>query len=265
MTFMHLDLQADTAPDLVRQLAALDISVPYEMLKGESETGYREKYSMAHFLATLAQHGQCDFPVRTVHSKQSHNKKRPDFACTFSGRTIGIECTTATPHEWEEIKNHRDGLQRQLAKTAGVTEAEFSGDPIPMFPPMFKPGIKTLSKEEMTRVATGEAQGYPWVGTMHIRQWAEAVAHFIKKKTKLLRDGHYSEHKENWLLIQDEWPTPAWRLDERIEASRLCLKHIAPLLEPPSFSHIFIGDGSWLMRLFPGPVQSWAIPDLWKR
>ena len=262
MAFTHLDLHANTASELLRQLGALNISMPYEMPKGERETGYREKYSMAHFLAALAQHAQCEFPVQTVHNRHSH-KKQPDFLYTFAGKTVGIECTTATPHEWQEIKNHRNILQQQLAEAAEVTEEEFSGDPIVIFPPMFKAGAKTLSKEAMTRVATGEAQGSPWVGMMPRRQWAEAIAHFIEKKTILLRNGHYLEPMENWLLIQDEWPVPVYSLDERLEAAKLCLERIPTLLEPPAFSHIFICDSSWLIRLHPGPIQSWAIPNLW--
>jgi hypothetical protein len=129
--------------------------------------------------------------------------------------------------------------------------------------PMLKPGLPSLTLQERIQIAKGRKAGPPWVGNMAERQWAEALAYFIEKKTLKLRAGHYVDYPNNWLLIQDEWRVPVYREEERLEAARLCAARISHLLQPPAFSSIFVCSGRWLLRLAPGPVKISLIRDLW--
>lgn len=197
---------------------------------------------VARLLATLAETNQLSFPLQIEH------REKPDFALHLPDGSIGIECVEAVSEEWAQIR--------------AIRERDFPDAMI--FLPMLSPGQKKFSIKERVAIARGEMAGPPWVGNMAERQWAEAHVHFIAEKTAKLRRGNYSDFKRNWLLIQDEWAVPVYRLEERQEAAKLCAANIEHLLEPPSFSHIFVGNSSWLIRLAPGPVEVFAVRKLWK-
>ena len=238
---MHprLNLAARTPDELLTQLAAIDITVP---LRTEGRTtSHCERYLAARLLSTLAGTDEISFPLEIVH------QEKPDFALTFGGRTVGMECTEAVSNEWAQID--------------AIRERDFPESTIML--PMFKPGSKTFSIEARIAIAKGQKAGPPWVGKMAERQWAEAQAHFIGEKTTKLRAGNYSAFAEAWLVVQDEWRVPVYRLEDRREAAQMCAEMIQPLLTEPSFARIYISNCTWLVRLAPGPVELRAIRNLW--
>jgi hypothetical protein len=224
---------------LLLQLASIDISVP-DQTDGRT-TSHREQYMVARLLATLAETDQLSFPLQIDH------REKPDFALHLPHGTVGIECVEAVSEEWAQIR--------------AIRERDFPDAMI--FLPMLKAGEKKFSLQERIAIARGDKAGPPWVGGMAERQWAEAHAYFIADKTEKLRRGNYSDFTRHWLLIQDEWTVPMHRVHERHEAAELCATGIQPLLEPPSFSHIFISNSSWLIRLAPAPVHVYGVRDLW--
>lgn len=235
----RLNLNAETPAELLSKLGEVDISVPLRT-EGRSN-GHRERYMAARLLATLADSSHLVFPLTLEH------REKPDFSLSFPDCTIGIECVEAVPKEWAQIQ--------------AIRERDFPNTMIML--PMLKPGQATYTMTERLEIARGERDGPPWVGTMALRQWAEAQSHFIEQKTLKLRANGYSDYTDNWLLIQDEWPVPLFGEQERREASELCVEMIAPLLSLPAFSHIFVGSSSWLIRLAPSPVRLWSTRDLW--
>lgn len=236
----RLSFAVDTPASLLERLASVDISVP-PLTEGRT-TQHCEQYLMARVLATLAESPELQYPLDLLH------REKPDFSLSVGGRAIGIECVEAVPEEWNKI--------------AAIRDANFPDAPV--FLPMLKPGKRVFSIQERVAIARGEKAGPPWVGKMAERQWAEAIAFFISKKTRKLRARNYGEFDRHWLLMQDEWRVPLNREGEKQEAAELCLPMIDALLAPPSFERIYISSGEYLIRLAPGPVALQPIRDLWR-
>lgn len=240
MSSAHLHLHAQSAEDLLTQLAAIDISVP---LSDEGRTTpHRERYMVARLLSTLADSDFLQYPLRLEH------REKPDFGLFSAGSAVGIECVEATHEEWAQIQAVRD--------------RDFPEELV--FLPMLRPGQTTFTMEERVEIASGVGAGPPWVGKMAENQWADAMVHFIAKKTEKLRKGNYSEFATNWLVIQDEWPVPLYYPEKRVAAAGLCIEAARPFLEHHCFSHIFIGDSSGLIHLTPQGASMLDVRDLWR-
>jgi hypothetical protein len=217
----------------------VDITVP---LQGEGRTTQHvEQYVVARLLATLAETETLKFPLALRHREQ------PDFALTLAERTVGVECVLATHQEWAHV----------IAKR----EIDYPEALIAM--PWFQPGRPTFTPDEREQIARGEGKGSVWVGSMAKRHWAEGQYYTVAEKTAKLRSGNYGAFAENWLAVQDEWPAPLYRPDEIAAAAELCAELIKSLLEPPAFSHIFVGRNEWQLRLHPLPIQVLHVPPLW--
>lgn len=243
-----LNLQASTPQTLVHQLSMIDIAVPQR--REGREAKYRERYMAARFLATLAANNELSFPMKIEH------RDSPDFALQLPEKLVGIECVEAISQEWSQILAIRD--------------RDFPEAIIDVIKTPLKPDHLDDKKARQARIrdradaAKGETPGTAWVGSMPMQYWVDLHTHFISEKIALLRNGNYSDFEENWLLIEDGCQAPVWGVAEKLKAAELCLHRITPLLQPPSFSHIFIGDSLGLIRVHPAPIQHWAIHDLWK-
>jgi hypothetical protein len=236
----RLDLDVVSPEELLQTLSAIDITVP---LRTEGRTSrHCERYTMARLLATLAETPELAFPLRLEHRDQ------PDFALSMPSGAIGVECTEAVSDEWAHID--------------AIRERDFPNRMIMV--PMLRPGQHSFTGDERTSIAMGDRFGRPWVGKMAETQWAEAIAHFVGRKTRKLREGAYGALPECWLLIQDEWRVPLYRLKERIDAAELCVKRIHELLMKPAFTRIYVSNCQWLVRLAPGPVEAREVNNLWR-
>lgn len=237
----RLNLAASSRVELQSKLSSTDITVPF---RTEGRTSQHcERYMAARLLSTLADTDELTFPLEIAHTD------RPDFTLTMAGTKVGLECTEAVSEEWAQIDAFR--------------ERDFPEAMVML--PMLRPGKASFSLEERLAIAKGEKAGSPWVGKMAERQWAQAQAHFIEAKTKKLRAGNYSAFgSENvWLLIQDEWRVPVYGREQVLDAARRCMELIQPLLAPPAFGRIYIGNSKWLVRLVPGPLEIRAMRNLW--
>jgi len=240
MDKVRLDLKAETPQDLLRQLCAIDISVP---LQDEGRTSaHRERYMVARLMSTLAEADLLSYPLRIRH------REKPDFGLYMPGTAVGIECVEAIHEEWAQIQ--------------AIRERDFPEALI--FLPMLRAGETKLTIEQRLEVARGERAGPPWVGNMAERQWAEAMTHFIGRKTEKLRKGDYSDFESTWLLIQDEWPVPLHYEEERMEAASLCTELARPYFEGHCFTHIFVGSSRSLIQLAPGAPRLYEMRDLWR-
>ncbi len=239
MTELRLNLIAGTSQDLLSQLGSTDIRVP---LRTEGrKTEHCERYMAARLLSTLADTPLIEYPLRVEH------RDKPDFTLNFPTKQVGIECTEAVSDEWAHID--------------AIRERQFPDSMIML--PMLRPGKRTLTDAQRADVASGRRSGPPWVGNMAERQWADAISHFVDRKTAMLRDGIYGMDRETWLLIQDEWRVPVYRPEERMEAAQLCIAQLGDLLIAPAFSRIYVANSKWLLRLAPGPIEMLPIRNVW--
>lgn len=234
----HLNLSANSALELIELLAKTDITVP-PVTKGRKEV-HRERYVMAHLLATKAE-DLFSYPISVVH------REKPDFVINQGEVFIGVECVEAVPEEWYEIQALRERKNPNAV----------------IFANHYTPGLKSLSKIEKEECAAGRGSSYPWMGDAPEREWADAMAYFINEKTKKLRAGNYSEFQENWLLIQDEWRVPIHSAADLLKALNSCLPLIKENWIRPCFNKIFIHARKFLVTLTSEGYTIKATPDLW--
>lgn len=235
----HLNLTADSAAELIKLLGGGDIKVP--AVTGGRKVVHRERYVMAHLLATKAE-DLFSYPISVVH------REKPDFAINQGGVSIGVECVEAVPEEWYEIQAIKE---RKFPNSRGSFNK-------------YTPGQRSLTKAEKEESAAGRGASYPWMGDAPEKEWAAAMAYFINAKTKKLRVGNYSDFQENWLLIQDEWRVPVYDADDLSRA----VEFLLPLMEGawvlPCFDRIFVKANRWMLSFTPGGYKMEATRNLWK-
>lgn len=221
----ELSLVAQSPDDLLRQLKSIDIKAP-KITQGRTHL-HREKFVMAHFLATIAKSRLLHYPLTVEHSD------KPDFILHFNSEAIGVECVEAVPEEWYEIEATRE---RKYSKS--ITFGQY-----------YDPHKKLYTAQEKDYIASGACAATPWMGHSAEIEWADAIAHFIHQKTKKLRAGNYSEMSKVWLLIQDEWRVPVHGKDDLESAIEFCLPLIPECLIEPCFNKIFICSCNHLVSI----------------
>jgi len=236
----YLNLSAHSSKQLIEFLGITDIKVP-AITEGRS-TVHRERYVMAHLLATKAE-SLFSYPISVIH------REKPDFAIQQGDIYIGIECVEAVPEEWYEIQAIRE---RKHPSSINYLNH-------------YKPGVKLLTKKEKKEFAAGRETSYPWMGDSAEREWAAAMAHFIDLKTQKLRTGNYNDFQEVWLLVQDEWRVPVYDEDELRQAIELCLPLLKSSWTQPCFNKVFINSRKWLLTLSPDGYSIESSRDLWRR
>lgn len=105
--------------------------------------------------------------------------------------------------------------------------------------------------EELRREIEADEPGPDWCGDSAEREWAAAMAHYVRKKIpKATADG-FARYPANWLVVYDNWPLPSI---EHFKAS----SYLAPLLvEMGAFSvfdSIFVHDDSHMCEFREAPV-----------
>lgn len=241
MSLSELSLSADTPTDLLSQLRNIDITVP--SITKDRPNRARERYTMARFLATIAESKLVCYPLTIEH------RDKPDFALRHQNGEIGVECVEAVPDEWYRIQEIRD---RDFPDALN-------------FGQHFQPGKRVFTDEERIEIANGSRASYPWVGNMAEEEWAKAMEHFIGSKTNKLRSGNYSEFQNMWLLIQDECRVPIHSEEDVREAAKMCLTRISEFLVSPCFSTIYICCMGWLLSFENGRFTMKPILDLWRK
>ena len=171
---------------------------------------HAERYCIAHLLATLPVE-QLSFPLTLTHSD------KPDFLLAMFRADVGIEHTEAVPEN---------------------------------FTPHVLPGEPRKTAGELRREIEADESGPGWCGDSPEREWAAAMAHYVKEKMpKATADG-FVRYPANWLIVYDNWPLPA------INCSKAA-SYLAPLLAEMGafsvFDTIFIHDDShmWEFRETP--------------
>ena len=205
----------------------MDIDVP---LRSEGRRKHHaERYCIVHLLATLPV-DSFSFPLTLSHSD------KPDFLLAMQGAEVGIEHTEAVP---ENIA-HADFLR----------EKEELG-PDAYFTPHVMPGEPRKTAEELRREIEADEMGSGWCGDSPEREWAAAMAYYIKEKMpKAMADG-FTRYPANWLIVYDNWPLPA------IDYAKAST-YLAPLLEDMGafsmFDAVFVHDDSHMCEFRGNPA-----------
>lgn len=208
-----VDLSATSAAELLQQLRALDIAVP--MRSEGRKTLHCERWSICRFLATYAETGLLQYPLRL------EKRERPDFLLQLPRANIGIEVTEAVPPDWA-----RAGARREKLDCENF-----------VFLQRFRPGEPRRSKDEIHSIARGAGAGDGWAGDAPEREWAEAMAYFASRKAEKLQSPGYKRFSVDWLLIYDNWPLPA--VDYQKAAAHF-VQRLHALEQPLPFERLFI-------------------------
>ena len=232
-----LDLSAQSSINLLRQLAAIDISVP---LRTEGRTTeHCERWSICRFLAAYAATDLLGYPLRIG------KRERPDFLLTLPAGEFGIEVTEAVPSDWAWADARHERLDYDNM----------------VFLHRFRPGEPKRPKDEIDAIARGDTWGAGWVGDAPEREWAEVMLHFSLQKSKVLAKPGYDRFSGDWLLIYDNWPLPA--VNARHAAAYFC-DRLRALDAPPPFARIFVECGSAIWQFGPGEPAIQPIVDMWR-
>lgn len=174
-------LSAIDSSDLIKQLSAIDISVP---LRSEGRTKeHCENWSICHWLVTYP---ELNFPLTLVH------RDKPDFHLKSGKREIGIEHTEAIPEDY--------------AHATAISERKNDNSVVDMS--LFKWGEKKEAKEIYEIASRTELTGPGWDGDTPEYEWAWAISEIVKHKSILLRKDEFLKYPTNYLLIYDNLPLP---------------------------------------------------------
>lgn len=175
-------LNAQSPPDLLRQLSAIDISVP---ARTEGRTkDHVERWSICRFLGSYASTPLLEFPLRLL------KRERPDFELQMRDQSVGIEITSALPEEWAKIQ----------AKSETVNEEGI------VFPPRIRPGDSRLGKQKIEAIARGEETGSGWFGDEPEQDWCDHIIDAFQKKKISLNKKAYQKYSRNFLVIYVNLP-----------------------------------------------------------
>lgn len=205
-------LQVNTPAELETRLKALNIRVP---ARGDGRKSHHvERYCVAHLLATLPII-RFSFPLTLIHSD------KPDFVLAMSQGDVGIEHTEAV-HENDAradvMRGNSSGKKVYYIRRATLGEPR-------------------KTDTELMREIKADASGDGWFGKSAEREWADAMAFYIKKKLpKAMADG-FVRYPENWLIVYNNWRLPS--IDSELAASYL-VPHLADMEAFSVFNTIFV-------------------------
>lgn len=212
----ELILQASTPEELRASLAGLDIDVP---ARSQGRKPYHaERYSIARLLGALPVQ-RLSFPLTCTH------RDKPDFLLAMADSALGIEHTEAVPEN--------------VANAQAMRERGFGPDVY--FIPHALPGEPKRTAEELRCEIDADEPDAGWHGDSAEREWAAAMAYYVKAKLPKVMANDFIRYATNWLIVYDNWPLPFINYSN-------AFSYLAPTLaEMDAFSifdAIFIHDDS---------------------
>lgn len=219
-------LHANTLAELRGKLAKLNIMVPSRSEGDRKEQV--ERYCVAHLLATLSV-ARLAFPLTLTH------RDRPDFFLEMSGLEVGIEHTEAVP---------RNAAAAQAMRERGV-------GPRVYFPARATPGEPKKASAEIRREIEADVYGNGWEGDAPEREWAKAIAYYVKEKLPKAQAEGFTRDATNWLIVYDNWPVPAADYEK---ASSYLIPLLADMEAFTVFDAIFVHDTTKMCEFRGAPI-----------
>lgn len=240
-------LAASNADDLLKALATMDISVP-RRTKGR-KTEHTERYSICHLLSTLAKTDYLSYPLCLK------KRERPDFLLNCNEKTIGIEVTEATSHDYSSYQ--------------ALVEYKNPGHFIE--PALFRHGEQLSNDRKKELLNAEKLISCGWAGDGAEREWSLFIKDAIEKKKAKLQENSFSKFNQNWLLIYDNSPTSFLNQEYLIPY----IETLFPVEGTPFFDLILI-ESSWFeedssvseakMFVLSDSGQKYlSVNDLWKK
>jgi hypothetical protein len=231
-----LSISARTLEDLLRQLKAIDISVP-PIEKGRS-TQDCERWSICRLLATIAKSKALSFPIKL------QKRERPDFCLQAGQKLIGIEFTEA--------------IQPNYARVRVLPEARLEKSIID--PSLFKWGAPKKSLEELRSIASQtQLTGPGWEGNAMEDEWSQTIIDIASKKTSKLNSDGFARYIEDWLLVYDNLDSG----DLDLSCSYL-KSDLQEYWSPESFNSVFVETGDCIIEFNAKSFTKVRINNVWK-
>lgn len=220
--------RANTPTELRARLAELDIDVPP---RSEGRTNHHaERYCIAHLLAMLPIE-RLSFPLTLTHTD------KPDFVLAMADGDVGIEHTEAVP----ENVARADFLRAKQGLGLDI-----------YFTPHAMPGEPRKTAAQLRGEIEADAPGCGWEGDAPEREWAAAMAHYVKEKMPKAAANGFVRYRTNWLIVYDNWPLPAVNY-------ATAGGYLAPILRDMGsfsvFDVIFVHNDSKMCEFRDGPVS----------
>ena len=230
-------ISAPTPEDLLTTLRKTDISAPLQT-EGR-QTGHRERWSVCRWLSTFAQTLHCAYPLKVTH------RDKPDFLIEMPRKEIGAECTDAIQMDYRHVLSI---LERQ-------------GNDTVIDRSLFKRGQKKSQDEIYTIAAKKKLDGPGWEGKWPEKEWAQAMADIVNKKTADLGAKEFVKFMENILLIYDDLRLPKEHQDlaSCYFTSKLSDYWTSDLV----YNSIFVETGKVIYEFDSSGLQKMGVNDLW--
>lgn len=172
------------SPSADELLKTLQVKFPSTQIRTKGRANeYTENWVMCHFLAAVSGTDLLDYPLCVEHVD------KPDLVLTSRSGTTGIEITRAVPLNEQKV--------RAFSKDKGITD--------PRYIPIYSPGEKKRSRKEIENIARGRIPIKPIMGDSIEKNWIDAMMHIVKHKAAKFSSSEFMKHKNNWLLIYDDW------------------------------------------------------------
>ena len=220
-------LRSKSIVDFRRHVVNLGGVVPG---RGKGRTAdHTELFSLALLLGNPVLESDLSFPLEVIH------RDRPDFLIRMPDREIGIE--------------HVEAVSQNEAMIASLREQGYG--PECHFIRRSVPGEPLLTREQAIREIEADKPGPPWCGDSPEREWAEAIAYFVKQKLERMRKPSFQTFDENWLLVYDNWRVPAPDPNESLAAF---LGHPDAASLHGAVDRLYVVDDQYLWELSRGGV-----------
>ena len=168
---------AASLSELHANLRARDVRVP-RRTEGRT-TELSETWIACRFLATAGGEGLLEFPLRVEPGE------RPDRVVTMPSGRVGIEITEAVPEDEARVTAY--------SENKGI-------DHFPFIPP-YRVSDPRRSRAEVEQIAKGKTRILPRMGDCDVRDWVEAILHFVARKAESFAKPGFKKHPSNWLLV----------------------------------------------------------------
>lgn len=179
-------LYANSADDLLKTLACIDISVP-DRTKPRTEA--IERYSVCRLLSTLARTEYLLYPLSLK------RRERPDFLLTCNGQEIGIELTQATSEDYSAFRTHVERSQQRYKGHWHFIE-----------PTHFRHGKPLNKKQQDDLLDSEKLKGRPWSGDEAEKEWSLYIRDALKNKQSKFQKNNFAKFDQNWLAIHHNSP-----------------------------------------------------------
>lgn len=208
MKQQELLLQAVDKNELMQKLKDLHFLVPRRD-QGRNKK-HVEKHSVFQFFKLMAQNDKLLYPFALFY------RDKPDFVASISNLNIGIEVVEAVPQNkaLEQASSAILPKRKTWGRLYCINERNMTRNEIEN---EIKNEIKIPEHVKMGEIIMSDKVfGRSFLDDEIEKNWVQAIVSFVGKKRDVLNKEDFQKYEKNWLLIYDNWPSPALNYDEAL-------------------------------------------------